>query len=181
MGKKKNRDIEKAWEDYKIAVNNTKAKSEDDFEKYLNLLATGGIVLGFTFMEKIFSLTTISYIYTILVGLICLVFTLVLNLFSHYKSIEHSNQIINEIDNKAYDDLVINTVKRNKILSYLNKLSVGLFFLGTILIMIFVIKNLYIMNEKANKTSTEVKSITNIPDSTSGRLTPTPPPVKPKK
>ncbi|MFM9402641.1 hypothetical protein ACKLNQ_11970 [Myroides odoratimimus] len=181
MGKRKKIEIAKAWEDYKIAVNNTKAKSEDDFEKYLNLLATGGIVLGFTFMEKIFSLTTISHIYTMLFGLVCLVFTLVLNLFSHFKSIEHSNHIINEIDNKDYDNLIENTVRRNKFLGRLNKMSIFLFFVGTLLIMIFVVINLYNINEEKMNEKPQVVNKVDIPDNSSGRTNPSPPSVKPKK
>ncbi len=40
------------WIDYRNAVYDNKSKSQDDFEKYMNLLASGGIVLSLTFLEE---------------------------------------------------------------------------------------------------------------------------------
>lgn len=40
------------WIDYRNAVYDNKSKSQDDFEKYINLLASGGIVLSLTFLEE---------------------------------------------------------------------------------------------------------------------------------
>src|SRR5690606_4452815 len=97
MGKKKKQIDE--WNEYRKDVYTTQSKSEDDFEKYINLLATGGIILGFTFMEKIFSLTTVYSLWTIIFGLFLLVVTLLSNLYSHYKSMNDSDEIIKEIDN----------------------------------------------------------------------------------
>lgn len=44
------------WIEYRNAVSDNKSKSQDDFEKYINLLASGGIVLSLTFLEKIIPL-----------------------------------------------------------------------------------------------------------------------------
>ena len=37
------------WIEYRNAVSDNKSKSQDDFEKYVNLLASGGILMSLTF------------------------------------------------------------------------------------------------------------------------------------
>lgn len=180
MGRKKKK-IQEGWVEYRNAVYVTKSKSEDDFEKYINLMATGGIVLGFTFMEKIFSLTKVLHIWTIILGLFLLVITLLSNLYSHYKSMNDSDQIIKEVDNEEYDKIFKNSNKRNKTIRILNKISIWSFIIGCLLIMIFIITNLLNMNENNNNTP-QPKDLPNLPKPDTGRINPTPPPtIKPKK
>ena len=57
MGKKEEEEKKererKEWIEYRNSVSENKSKSQDDFEKYINLLASGGLVLSLTFFEKI--------------------------------------------------------------------------------------------------------------------------------
>jgi len=180
MGKKKKK-IKDGWIEYRNAVYITKSKSEDDFEKYINLMATGGIVLGFTFMEKIFSLLQVQFFWTIILGLFLLVITLLSNLYSHYKSMNDSDQIITEVDNEEYDKIFENSNKRNKTIRILNKISIWSFIIGCLLIMFFITSNLLNMNENNNNTP-QPKDLPNSPKLDTGRINPTPSPtIKPKK
>ena len=40
--------VRQEWIEYRNAVNENKSKSQDDFEKYINLLASGGLLLSLT-------------------------------------------------------------------------------------------------------------------------------------
>lgn len=176
---KKKDKYQEGWIEYRNAVYTTKSKSEDDFEKYINLMATGGIVLGFTFMEKIFSLTQVINMWTIILGLVLLVITLLSNLYSHYQSMNDSDQIINEIDNEEYEKIFENSNKRNKKIRVLNEISIWSFIIGCLLVMFFITTNLFNMNQ--NDTP-QPKDLPNLPKPDTGRINPTPPPtIKPKK
>src|SRR5690606_23969263 len=154
-------------------VYTTQSKSEDDFEKYINLLATGGIILGFTFMEKIFSLTTVYSLWTIIFGLFLLVVTLLSNLYSHYKSMNDSDEIIKEIDNKEFEKIFSNSEKRNRVIRILNRVSIWSLVFGCLSIMFFITINLYKMNQKQNNP--QPIDITNMSTPDTGRINPTPP------
>lgn len=191
---KENKDQEfiKGWENYRDSVYANKSKSEDDFEKYINLLATGGIILGFTFMEKIISLTTISWIWISVFGLVLLAGTLLLNLLSHYKSISDADEILSEIDNKEYLKVYDNSSKRNKVIRNLNLTSIWSLILGCFFIMMFITKNLYELNKKEEKIDfksynmieqdkIQPRDTIKLPEPTTGRTNPPPPPtIKPK-
>lgn len=139
--------IEEGWNEYRNAVTENKNKSQDDFEKYINLLATGGIVLSLTFLEKIATMVKIECMILYVIGLILLLFTLLSNLYSHYKSMRDSDLIILEIDDKKYADIFKNIDKRNKPINLLNKASIWSLIIGTLLIITFVSINLFAMNE----------------------------------
>ena len=70
MGKKKNKIIENEWIDFRKSVYETKSKSEDDFEKYINVIASGGLAITIAFFEitnklkvpSVFSFTNCSNI-----------------------------------------------------------------------------------------------------------------------
>lgn len=165
------------WIEYRNAVSDNKSKSQDDFEKYINLLASGGIVLSLTFLEKITSLVKIEYIVFYLLGLFLLVLTLISNLYSHFKSIQDSDSIIREIDEEKYEDIFKNIDKRNKPINILNLTSIWSLIIGTILILTFVSINLFAMN-KNQKPSTGQNPNQNpkpLTEEKRGRTNPTPP------
>lgn len=180
MSKKKDKiEFEKGWEDYRNSVIENKNKSQDDFEKYINILASGGIVISLTFLEKIVSVTKISFLWSYIIGLLLLVITLLSNLYSHYKSMNDSDAIIKEIDEEKYDDIFKNIEKRNKPINFLNNVSIWSLIIGTILILTFVTINLYNMSENQPQPS---DNTANPPEPKTGRVSPTPPPtIKPKK
>lgn len=180
MKKKENKVYKNGWENYRNAVIENKNKSQDDFEKYINLLATGGIVLSLTFLEKFVSVTLISFLWTYIFGLVLLVFTLLSNLYSHYKSINDSDMIIKEIDEKKYDEIFQNIEKRNKPINQLNKASIWCLITGSALILFFITINLNSMNETQIPKPCDAPNINPKPDT--GRPNPAPSPIiKPKK
>ena len=165
------------WEEYRNAVTENKNKSQDDFEKYINLLASGGIIISLTFLEKITAVVKIEYIIFYLVGLVLLVFTLITNLYSHHKSIEDSDLIIKEIDEEKYEDIFKNIERRNKPINLLNKTSIWSLIAGTILILTFVSINLVAMNEnqKPSPSDNPRQNPKPLTEEKRGRANPTPP------
>ncbi|MGV7105800.1 hypothetical protein [Flavobacterium sp. U410] len=180
MGNKKaNKKFELGWENYRNSIIENKNKSQDDFEKYINILASGGIIISLTFLEKIVTITQISFLWFYIIGLLLFVITLLSNLYSHYKSINDSDEIIKEIDEKKYDDIFKNIEKRNKPINTLNKISIWSLILGTILTLTFVTINLSNMDE--NQTLQPKDNPKSQPEPNTGRINPTPPPtIKPK-
>ena len=145
--------IEEGWNEYRNAVTENKNKSQDDFEKYINLLASGGIILSLTFLEKIATIVKIEFIWFYIIGLILLVATLLSNLYSHYRSIQDADLIIKEIDDKKYEDIFKNSDARNQKITLLNKTSIWSLIIGAFLILTFVSINLYIMNNNQKPTT----------------------------
>ncbi|KFF09848.1 MULTISPECIES: hypothetical protein [Flavobacterium] len=145
-----NEKFEQDWIEYRNAVSDNKSKSQDDFEKYINLLASGGIVLSLTFLEKIITVDKTDFKPLYIIGLICLVLTLLSNLYSHYKSIIDSDLTIQEIDEKKYNDIFKNIKKRNKIINRLNRTSIWSLIIGVVFVLTFVTINLFNMSNKQN-------------------------------
>lgn len=180
MGKKKDLQRIQGWDNYRNSVIENKNKSQDDFEKYINLLATGGIILSLTFLEKIVSITQISFLWFYIIGLTLLVITLLSNLYSHYKSMNDSDMIIKEIDEEKYEEIFKNIEKRNKPINDLNKTSIWCLIIGSVLILTFVSINLYNMDK--DQTPIPKDTPNSIPDPNTGRTNPTPPPtIKPNE
>lgn len=172
-------EFDQSWIDYRNSVIDNKSKSQDDFEKYINLLAVGGIVLSLTFLEKIVSLDKASYKSLVVLGMYLMVVTLLFNLCSHYKSILDSDKTIKEIDEKKYDDIFKNIEKRNKAINLLNTISIGALIVGIFSLVTFATINIYNMSDKPKpsqpqKPLTEEKGRTITPPT----LRPSNPPPK---
>jgi hypothetical protein len=156
MGRKKkeqeNKKIEQEWFEFRNSVYETKSKSQDDFEKYINTIASGGLAITIAFFDKIVDIKLAVFLFWIEIGWGLLVATLLSNLISHYLSISYSQKTINEINEKKYDVIFSNVTKRNKWINILNCLSVATLIIGIISIIVFVIINLNIMNNKQKST-----------------------------
>ena len=187
MGKEKKRkqqELEKFnqdWIEYRNSVSENKSKSQDDFEKYINLLASGGIVISLTFLEKITAVVKIEYMIFYLFGLFLLIVTLLLNLYSHHMSIQDSDLIIKEIDEEKYDDIFKNIDKRNRPINLLNKTSIWSLIIGTLLILTFVSINLFAMNEnqKPSPRDNPRQNPQPLIEKERGRANPSPPKTNP--
>lgn len=179
MGKKKDKIIEKEWIDFRNSVYETKSKSEDDFEKYINLLASGGLAITIAFFDKIVDINKAENIALIIIGWILLVLTLLSNLISHYKSISYSQKTIDEIEEKKYDDVFSNLKNRNKTIKFLNGFSIVSVIIGITSIIVFVTLNLIIMdnNQKPTPKPQTPKPLTE----EKGRVINNPPQSKPSK
>jgi hypothetical protein len=152
MGKKKEALIESEWKEFRNSVYETKSKSQDDFEKYINVLASGGLAITIAFFDKVVDIHKSTHIFLIILGWILLVLTLLSNLISHYLSISYSQKTIDEINEKKYDDVFTNVKKRNGFIKILNGFSIGSLIIGIISIIIFVTINLTIMNNNQKPT-----------------------------
>jgi hypothetical protein len=144
--KKENKRLENEWNEFRNSVYETKSKSQDDFEKYINFLASGGLAITLAFFDKIVDPKNASFKTLIIIGWVLLVFTLLSNLISHYLSINYSQKTIDEINDKKYDDVFVNVGKRNKIIKLLNIFSIGTLILGIISIIVFVTLNMTSMS-----------------------------------
>ena len=146
MGKKKKKKenirIENEWNNFRNSVYETKSKSQDDFEKYINVIASGGIALTIAFFDKIVKIETAGNIWIIIIGWILLVITLLSNLISHYLTIQYAEKTINEINDKLYDSIFDNVKIRNKRTTILNIISIVALFTGIASIITFIIFNI---------------------------------------
>jgi len=163
MGKKKNAATEAEWFEFRNSVYETKSKSQDDFEKYINLIASGGLAITIAFFDKIVNIKESIYIGLMISGWILLILTLLINLISHYLSIRYSEKTIGEINNKDYDNVFINVEKRNKVLNILNGISIATLIFGITTIIAFITLNLLIMsndNQKPQERPSQPKPLT---------------------
>ncbi|WP_026714463.1 hypothetical protein [Flavobacterium daejeonense] len=180
MGKEKEKIndeiIRQEWVEYRNSVTENKSKSQDDFEKYINLLASGGLVLSLTFFEKIVPLDKAVCKPFVIAGMFLMVVTLLSNLYSHHKSILDSDLTIKEIDEKQYDKIFKNINKRNKTINILNSVSIWALIIGILSLITFVTINIYNMDNsnQSNKPRPQQppKPLT---EEKRGRATPPPP------
>lgn len=149
---------------YRKSVEENKNKSQDDFEKYINLLASGGLVISLMFLEKLVE-NKINSVgsWLFVVGLIGFVGTLLINLISHKKSINDSNFILEtlgyDITKTEDEDFLKEVSKRNKILDIWNKLSIGCLITGTLsILMYFTINFLNMSNQQTKPESTPIQT-----------------------
>lgn len=140
------------WENYRNSILETRSKSQDDFEKYINLISSGGFILALTFLDKLvernieFTLRSL-----LLISIACFVTSLVANLFSHLKSIKNDDKTIEEIDLRD-ENISENIDKRNRAIEILNKISLWCISIGIILLFTFFIYNFFSMsNDKKNQ------------------------------
>ncbi|MDW8852810.1 hypothetical protein SD960_22115 [Flavobacterium sp. MMLR14_040] len=158
------------WIDYRNSVIENKTKSQDDFEKYINLMASGGLVLSLTFLEKIVSLDKAIWKSLVVIGMYLMVLTLLSNLYSHYKSMLDSDATIKDIDDNNYEKIFKNIEKRNQKINFLNKVSIWSLIIGILCLITFVTINIYNMSDKQKitprpKPATEEKGRTITPPS----------------
>jgi hypothetical protein len=171
--------IRQEWIEYRNSVLENKSKSQDDFEKYINLLASGGLVLSLTFLEKIVSLENAICKPLVIIGMYLMVVTLLSNLYSHYKSITDSDSTINEIDNEEYNDIFKNIEKRNKIINRLNRVSIWALIIGIASLITFATINIYNMNNSNGGNKPTQQPPRPLTEERKGRTMPPPPQNKP--
>jgi hypothetical protein len=129
--------------EYRKSILVEKSKSDDDFEKYITFISSGGLGLTITFFDKISPGEKTIGLWIIALGWTLLALTLFLNLLSHYLSSRYNEKTIQDIDNNlTYEKLSCNIESRNSKISMLNISSIISLGLGIILILIFTILNL---------------------------------------
>ena len=171
---KKEDNIKSEWIDFRNSVYETKSKSQDDFEKYINIIASGGLGITIAFFDKIVQIDKTVYIWMIVFGWLLLAITLLVNLFSHYKSVQYMELTISEINDEKYEDIFTNVEKRNKIINRYNLISLTSLIIGVLTIIFFVTINLYIMSNDRKPVYPQKP----VPEE-KGRKVPTPPVSRP--
>lgn len=141
---------------YRKSVEENKNKSQDDFEKYINLLASGGLVISLLFLEKLVENKIDSVCnWLFVIGLIGFVSTLLINLISHKKSINDSNFILEtlgfDITKTEDEDFLKEVSKRNRVLDIWNKLSIWCLITGALSILIYFTINFLSMSNQQQK------------------------------
>ncbi len=165
---------------YRKSVEENKNKSQDDFEKYINIMASGGLVISLMFIEKLVENKIIiisSWLF--ILGLIGFVCTLLINLISHNKSINDSSYILDNIGfdiNKFEDKNFLNEIsKRNNKIDLLNKVSIGSLITGVFAILIFFTINFLNMSNQEPKPKPQPQQNPPMPlTEEKGRTNPTP-------
>lgn len=170
--------IRQEWIEYRNAVTENKSKSQDDFEKYINILASGGLVLSLTFFEKIVPLEKAICKPFVITGMFLMVLTLLSNLYSHYKSILDSDSTIKEIDNEKFETIFKNIEGRNRIINRLNRLSIWSLIIGIVSLITFVTINISSM-DNTNKANTPTPQQPKPLTEEKGRTIPSPPQNRP--
>lgn len=141
---------------YRKSVEDNRNKSQDDFEKYINLLASGGLVVSLMFIEKLVeNKIFIIFNWIFIIGLIGFVCTLLMNLISHKKSINDSNYILDtlgfDIDKLEDKEFLKEVSDRNRSIDILNKLSIVSLIIGVFSILIFFTINFFNMSDQKPK------------------------------
>lgn len=163
---------------YRKSVEDNRNKSQDDFEKYINLLASGGLVVSLMFIEKLVeNKIFIIFNWIFIIGLIGFVCTLLMNLISHKKSINDSNYILDtigfEIDKFEDKEFLKEVSDRNRSIDILNKLSIVSLIIGVFSILIFFTINFFNMSDQKPKPQPQ-QSPPNPLTEEKGRTNPTP-------
>jgi hypothetical protein len=133
----------KEWESFKEIVIENRSKSQDDFEKYINLMASGALGITITYFDKIVKIDKAVFIWIIILGWVLLITTLVLNLISHRLAVKYADKLLLDLHNKDTENAKSNNSKQNEIMDCLNNLSIIFLILGLIAIFTFLTLNLY--------------------------------------
>lgn len=131
-------------EQYKNSVEQSKNKSQDDFEKYINLWASGGLVVSLFVIDKIIDKQiNIKHHEIFIIGISCFVITLSVNLLSHKMSIKVADYILEEMSKDTeiiYEESFQKELsKRNSKIDTLNNISIIILIIAIISILIFFI------------------------------------------
>lgn len=115
-------------------------KSQDDFEKQLIYISSGGLGASIFFIEKIVTVKTSHSIGLLVFGWVMLGMTLLINLFSHYLASLYSHRTLSEMGSSCYDPDKVNL--RNIRINALNICSLAFLGGGLIFLLIYITINL---------------------------------------
>ena len=146
------------WKNFREEVLKVREKSQDDFEKYLNVFGSGGLLVGLTLLSKLTE-SKINYEYRLMLifGSVSFVICLLSNLISHHLAVRSNEKTISDIDTQNID-LWKNFEKRNKRIGFINWTSLGSIIAGTILITLFLILNINTMAKQNTNPQSQPKS-----------------------
>ena len=144
-------------------------KTEDNFEEKLTYLSAGSLGLTLTFIEKIVPLENSIVISFLVAGWGLLVLTLLLNLSSHMFSKHLMQKTQKEMDdsNSETDNnsIYLKVIKRNRIIDFINWVTVILLIFGISSIIAFVSINSFHKASKNERNSHIDKQVKHTTDS----------------
>lgn len=177
-------DSDDYWKSFRDDVCKIKEKSEDDFEKYLNIFGSGGLLIGLTLLSKLIEKNIIYKLqWMLIIGIFLFLVCLLINLLSHHIAIKSNYKTIADIDSQN-KNLWKNFEKRNRNIAQLNWTSLIALIFATILITLFLILNLNTMAEKNQNPQNPPKTTQGDPQRSQeqkGRVVTRPAVVKPPK
>ncbi|WP_374443031.1 hypothetical protein [Epilithonimonas sp.] len=177
-------DSDDYWKSFRDDVVKIIEKSADDFEKYLNIFGSGGLLVGLTLLSKLIEKNIIYKLQWILImGIFLFLICLLTNLLSHHIAIKSNYKTIDDIDSQN-TNLWENFERRNRNIGYFNMTSLIAIISGTTLITLFLILNLNTMADKSQKPQNPPKTTQGDPQRSQdqkGRVVTRPAVVKPPK
>lgn len=132
------------WREYRLSILEQKAKSDDDFEKYITFISSGALIITLTFVEKISPLNHSTHKWILIAGWGFLASTLLINLISHYLSSRFNEKTIQNLDEGMVHEKLTSKIKeRNNVISVLNIISIISLGIGIVSILLFAAINAY--------------------------------------
>lgn len=130
------------WQNYRKTITESRIKSQDDFEKYLNIFSSGGLLIGLTILGRLVeTVNNYEFKYFVSVGSLLFVVSILSNVFSHFKAIANDDKTISEIDLRDFE-ILDKMDRRDKIIKCLNNLSLIAILVGTLSLVLFLILNI---------------------------------------
>lgn len=138
-------------------IQNLIAKTEEYFEKQLTYISAGALGISLTLINNIVPFEDAYAIIWIVIGWVLLVATLLLNLSSHMISKCFLNKTLSELDNN-YTFKCLKQKKRNRLIDYINWITIILLIIGISSFVTFVSINLFKKHqEKKNITLIQIR------------------------
>lgn len=131
------------WDNYRLSILESRSKSQDDFEKYLNIYSSGGLLISLTLLGRLMEeKPTLELQFILPIASFTFVVSILSNVFSHYKAISNDDKTIEDIDIQN-PQILEEIFKRNIAINWLNKISLTAISIGTILLILFLTINSY--------------------------------------
>lgn len=141
---------EKAYEN----IVRFKENSENDYEKNLMYITAGTLVLSITFLEKITPIEDAIYLPIIVVSWSALCLSIGLNLFSHWLTNRHAENLEKSFINENINLSEVNSRidKNNIIMAWINGTTLTALLIGIICLVLYCSINILTMSKKVNNS-----------------------------
>lgn len=136
------------WKEFRQEIMADRSKSQDDFEKYINVFSSGGLVIGLTLMSKFTEKDyVLEHSWTVILATLIFLVSLMSNLWSHRLAIKNSDKTLDDI--RLKNPTIFESIdKRNNCIELFNIISIWSFFIGAAIISFFLILNINTMSKK---------------------------------
>lgn len=122
---------------YRESLSSARQKAQEEFDKNVLWLSSGGLGVSFTFLKDLILNDTIEYPWLLLSAWVCWFLSILSIFFSYRYSYLGLDKTIKKIDDGTVHDNPVETDKYFKFTAFLNKSGVCLLFAGLFLILLF--------------------------------------------